>query len=235
MNPPPKHIRRVCYTKTGKVRFISHRDLARCWERSLRKAGVAVAYSQGFSPRPRIAFGLALPTGYESTAEYLDIELEPDRASAPLESFAAMVNETLPSGMCVLAVGDVSHATSLQEAVTSCIWEVRLAAGDRSAIEESIAAVLDADELLIERERKGKKVVDNIRPLITELEVRGESALCIHADLGTKPRALRPDELLRIMSISLSDRVVVRTAQLIDTELARLDPLSVDAVSVVHA
>ena len=146
-----------------------------------------------------------------------------------------MVNETLPSGMCVLAVGDVSHATSLQEAVTSCIWEVRLAAGDRSAIEESIAAVLDADELLIERERKGKKVVDNIRPLITELEVRGESALCIHADLGTKPRALRPDELLRIMSISLSDRVVVRTAQLIDTELERLDPLSVDAVSVVHA
>jgi uncharacterized protein (DUF2344 family) len=69
---------RVRFTKLGKVRFTSHRDLARIWERALRKAGVRVAYTGGFAPRPRLHFGLALPTGYESYAEYLDIDLDPD-------------------------------------------------------------------------------------------------------------------------------------------------------------
>ncbi|HVT77145.1 MAG TPA: TIGR03936 family radical SAM-associated protein, partial [Acidimicrobiales bacterium] len=63
---------RIRYTKLGKVRWISHRDIARCVERAVRRAKLPVAYSEGFSPRPRIAFGLALPTGAESSAEYLD-------------------------------------------------------------------------------------------------------------------------------------------------------------------
>ena len=57
---------RVRFTKLGKIRFLSHRDLARVWERGLRRTGVRVAYSEGFSPRPRLSFGLALSTGYES-------------------------------------------------------------------------------------------------------------------------------------------------------------------------
>ncbi len=69
---------RVRYTKLGKIRFIGHRDVARIWERSLRKASIPVLYSQGFSPHPRISFGLALPTGFESEAEYVDIYLGED-------------------------------------------------------------------------------------------------------------------------------------------------------------
>ena len=57
---------RLRYAKVGKVRWTSHRDAARIWERALRRAGLAVAYTEGFSPRPRLHFGLALPTGYES-------------------------------------------------------------------------------------------------------------------------------------------------------------------------
>ena len=66
---------RVRYAKLGKVRFTSHRDTARIWERAMRKARLPVATSAGFTPRPRLSFGLALPTGAESIAEYLDIEL----------------------------------------------------------------------------------------------------------------------------------------------------------------
>ena len=73
---------RFRYSKAGKVRFCSHRDLARVWERALRRARLPVAYSEGFSPRPKLSFGLALSTGYESVAEYVDVELmtstEPD-------------------------------------------------------------------------------------------------------------------------------------------------------------
>lgn len=67
---------RVRYAKVGKVRFLSHRDLARILERAVRRAGLPVAYSQGYSPRARLHFGLALSTGYESLAEYLDIDLD---------------------------------------------------------------------------------------------------------------------------------------------------------------
>ena len=63
---------RVRFAKVGKVRWTSHRDLARIWERAIRRVGLPVAYSQGFSPRPKVHFGLALSTGHESLAEYLD-------------------------------------------------------------------------------------------------------------------------------------------------------------------
>jgi hypothetical protein len=69
---------RARFSKLGKVRFTSHRDVARIWERALRRTGVAVAYTEGFSPRPKLSFGLALSTGYESLGEYLDISLRDD-------------------------------------------------------------------------------------------------------------------------------------------------------------
>ena len=61
---------RIRFTKLGKVRWTSHRDVARMWERAFRRAQLPVAYSAGFSPRPRVSFGLALPTGHESEADY---------------------------------------------------------------------------------------------------------------------------------------------------------------------
>ena len=80
---------RVRFSKLGKLRFLSHRDLARLWERSLRRAGVAVAYSEGFSPRPRLHFGLALSTGHESLGEYLDIDLAPGAGGRGRRTFPA--------------------------------------------------------------------------------------------------------------------------------------------------
>ena len=68
---------RIRFSKVGKIRFTSHRDVARMWERALRRSGLPVARSQGFNPRPLLAFGLALPTGAESLAEYLDVSLVP--------------------------------------------------------------------------------------------------------------------------------------------------------------
>ncbi|NDA78164.1 MAG: DUF2344 domain-containing protein, partial [Actinobacteria bacterium] len=66
---------RVSYSKLGKIRFTGHRDVARIWERTLRKAEVPVAMSTGFTPRLKMAFGLALPTGAESLVELLDVTL----------------------------------------------------------------------------------------------------------------------------------------------------------------
>jgi radical SAM-linked protein len=87
--PPPEAggvgtVVRFRFTKHGKVRFTSHRDVARLFERALRRAAVDVVYSEGFSPRPRLAFGLALPTGDESDGEYVDVRLVDEPESLPL-------------------------------------------------------------------------------------------------------------------------------------------------------
>ncbi len=85
---PPRRPRlvtrvRIRFVKLGKIRWTSHRDVARMWERAFRRVQLPVAYSAGFSPRPKVSFGLALPTGHESVAEYLDVELADQTAPSP--------------------------------------------------------------------------------------------------------------------------------------------------------
>ena len=100
---PAKRIR-VRYSVSGKVRFLSHRDVARVTERAIRRAGVPVAYTQGYSPRPKMQYGLALSTGYESTGEYIDIYLDPEREGMvdPVE-IAVALDACMPRGLDVLA------------------------------------------------------------------------------------------------------------------------------------
>ncbi|MGI9622931.1 MAG: TIGR03936 family radical SAM-associated protein, partial [Acidimicrobiales bacterium] len=119
---------RLKFTKYGKVRFASHRDIARVWERSLRVAGVPMVYSEGFSPRPRIAFGLALPTGSESDGEYIDIQLDDGRPMAfELVELPTLLSEALPPGLDVVGVALLERKTpSLQQAVTSCEWDINV-------------------------------------------------------------------------------------------------------------
>src|ERR1035437_2040458 len=81
---------RFRFSKLGKIRFTSQRDVARMWERALRRARMLLAYTEGFSPRPQLSFGLALPTGAESLAEYVDVALDPERAAAMGVDVAAL-------------------------------------------------------------------------------------------------------------------------------------------------
>src|SRR3954466_12463420 len=97
--PMSRHMTvRIRFSKLGKIRFTSHRDVARMWERALRRAAVPVAYTEGFSPHPKLSFGLALSTGHESFGEYLDIDLaEP----VDVESIPARLDPCLPIGLDV--------------------------------------------------------------------------------------------------------------------------------------
>ncbi|HLK44840.1 MAG TPA: TIGR03936 family radical SAM-associated protein, partial [Acidimicrobiales bacterium] len=79
---------RVRYRKVGRVRFTSQRDCARLFERAMRRASLPLAHSSGFSPRPLLSFGLALPTGCASLAEYLDLRLDPARTEGPVRVVA---------------------------------------------------------------------------------------------------------------------------------------------------
>src|ERR687894_2924200 len=90
---------RIRYAKRGPLRFTSHRDFARAFERAVRRAGVPVAFSQGFTPHPKISYASAAPTGVASEAEYLEIGLQ--APVDPAELIAAM-DASLSPGLDVL-------------------------------------------------------------------------------------------------------------------------------------
>ncbi len=202
---------RIRFSKHGKVRFTSHRDLARIWERALRRAGVGVAYTEGFSPRPRLSFGLALSTGHESEAEYLDVVLREAPSPSTVEQLPAQLAPVLPAGIEVQrTVALPAGADSLQQAVTSCTWHIEVADIAPPDAAAGVARALAATELALTRERKGNTVTDDVRPAIRDLRVLGpvtevvaplaprRSGLgtALEAELATQPRALRPVELV---------------------------------------
>ena len=216
---------RLRFEKLGKIRFTSHRDVARIWERALRRASLPVAYSEGFSPRPKLSFGLALSTGHESVAEYLDVEF---RDEADITALPAQLTEQLPVGIDVTAAAHLAPgAPSLQEDVTSCSWRIEVPDLGPAHAGELVSAVIAADELVVTRTRKGREVTDDLRPAILALTVIGptERGTELEAELAVHPRSVRPAELLLALSPGLEEGRVVRTAQWIWRDGARLEPL----------
>ena len=239
---------RIRYTKHGKVRFTSHRDVARIFQRVLRRAGLPVAYSQGFSPRPKIAFGLALSTGHESEAEYLDIDLDPERIDGlEMGDLPARLSNELPEGMAVTAAVIIDRRTaSLQQAVTSCTWQIDVIDIDANTVAGAVARALAAETLVVTRERKGKKVVDDLRPSVLSLDVEGlieaeeqeGSRVRLLAELATQPRALRVSELLGALDPPLIEHRVLRLHQWTANETderQRSNPLDAAASALVGA
>jgi radical SAM-linked protein len=222
-------ILRVRYAKLGKVRFTSHRDTARIWERAVRRAGLPVLTTSGFTPRPRVSFGLALPTGAESIAEYLDLDVVDGAEYGHLEELPDRLTDALPSGFQVLVVASVAPGSgSLQDVVTSVTWELTAPAGaDNAAVADSLVS---ADALPLEWERKGERRVDDVRPLIVSLATSADGATMI-AELATIGRSLRPAELATL-AFPDTDPVgvrVLRTHQWIEHDGNRREVLALPA------
>lgn len=212
---------RLRFSKIGKVRFTSHRDVARMWERALRRVGVPVKYTGGFSPRPKLSFGLALPTGHESLAEYLDVEVETEE-SPDYVSLSQRLSDALPLGVDVLGAGSVpAGSRSLQEEVTSCSWE--LVADPHHSLHPLVAETLARTTLVVTRDRKGVPVTDDVRPALLGLSVLAPGRLAI--ELANNGRGVRPSELIAAIAPDISVEKVCRTHQWIERDGARCEPL----------
>jgi radical SAM-linked protein len=224
---------RFRFSKQGRVRWTSHRDVARMWERAFRRVALPLAYSQGFSPRPRVSFGLALPTGAESVAEYLDVEVA-EGAGVDLDVLPERLGAALPVGVDVTAAAPVEPgAGSLQEVVTSCDWVVETAGLSPGRLAAAVESAMAAPSLVITRERKGQRSEQDVRPGILACEVDGTSLV---AELAAQPRALRPSELLTALGGDLVEVRVRRTSQWIQRDGAREEPLPLplDATDAPH-
>jgi radical SAM-linked protein len=169
---PPVQRLRVRYAKRGRLRFTSHRDFSRAFERAVVRARVPVAYSSGFHPHPRISYAGAAPTGAASEAEYLELGLA--RESDPAE-VATALDEALPPGLDVLQVV-VSAGGSLTELLEGSVWRSRLPGVSRVSATDAVRGFLDAGEVVVERmTKKGLRSFDS-RAAVVRLEVLPDAA-----------------------------------------------------------
>ncbi|MFI9006539.1 TIGR03936 family radical SAM-associated protein [Actinosynnema sp. NPDC053489] len=243
---------RLRYAKRGRLRFTSHRDIARTFERALRRAGVPMAYSQGFSPHPKVSWVGAAPTGVASEAEYVEVSVV-DRVDP--DALRAALDAVLPPGLDVLEVVESSGGT-LPERIEASAWRVELPGVSPEELAEAAAALMAAASVQVERLTKdGKKVVD-VRPAIVSAQVEAPPA-AHSSDAGHDARDLsqpcgilvtvvrqttptvRPDDVLSALRV-VADLVppvpakATRMAQgRLDDDGGLVDPLAPDRAAEV--
>jgi radical SAM-linked protein len=194
---------RLRYAKRGRLRFTSHRDFARAFERALRRADVPMAYSAGFTPHPKVSYVGAAPTGVASEAEYLEIGLA--RPVEPAELRAAL-DAALPDGLDVLEAVE-AHGGSLAERMHASHWRIELPGVAEGALAAAVGAFLDRDEVGVERLTKdGRRTLDARGPVVSARvsggspEAGSVDAAGVRAILDLVVRqvtpAVRPDDVL---------------------------------------
>jgi radical SAM-linked protein len=189
---------RVTFTKNGPLLYTSHLDLARIWERSLRRAGAPLVYSQGFNPRPKLHLAAALPLGHVGEAELLDVWLE---RPTSVEAFTKALVPVLPEGLAVSEVRQVVlEEPALPTQVVSAEYWVAVELPSGFDVEASIDKLLMAAEL--PQERRGKSY--DLRPLVERLWLREAAAgrAVLGMQLATRAGATaRPEAVLQALGL----------------------------------
>jgi radical SAM-linked protein len=204
---------RITFVKQGALRYTGHLDLHKLWERAARRAELPLAYSQGFHPQPKMNMAAALPLGFSSRCEVMDMKLEQD---IPLENLPTRLNSTLPSGLQVVDIQQVDErAPALQTQVLSAEYEVTLTeAVERSELKRKVDAVIESKS--IPRERRGKMY--DLRPLIEELTLTSTLPYGEGQEVGILMRLAaregatgRPEEVLDVLGIAFEGTRIERT------------------------
>jgi radical SAM-linked protein len=254
-NPAPPTVQRVRlrFAKRGRLRFLSHRDVARSFERAVRRAGVPVAHSHGFSPHPRLSWIGAAPTGTASEAEYVEIGLTRQVDPAAL---AAALDAALPDGLDMLAAA-VAEGTALADRIDASRWVVEMPGVAPADLREALAALLAQESVVVERVTpSGRRKID-VRTAIVHADVqdpasevpapssgapptppdRAEVCAILTAVVRQTTPAVRPDDVLGALDVVAGLRPpappkATRTAQgLLDHRGGLTDPLGPDRVA----
>ncbi|MGS2617542.1 TIGR03936 family radical SAM-associated protein [Micromonospora sp. LZ34] len=228
------------YAKRGPLRFTSHRDFARAFERALRRAGVPVAFSQGFTPHPKISYASAAPTGVASEAEYLEIGLREQVDPAELR---AALDAALSPGLDVLDAV-VAGGGSLADRIEASHWRIELPEVDPGVLSAAVSAFTAAGEVLVERMTKqGRRTFDARAAVIsidvvapTETPSGAVAVPCAILELVVRQvtPSVRPDDVLSGLRVvaDLEPPVpprVIRLAQgTLTAQGAIADPLEAD-------
>lgn len=176
------------YAKRGRLRFTSHRDFSRAFERAIFRARVPMAYSSGFNPHPRISYAGAAPTGAASEAEYVEIML---REVVDPAATMALLDEALPEGLDLVDVV-VSEGGSLADRLQASSWRIDIDAPAEQIV-SCVAGFLAAPEVTVERMTKRGLRTFDARPAVVSLvaEDGGVALVLRHQEL-----AVRADDVI---------------------------------------
>ncbi|MEE1928393.1 TIGR03936 family radical SAM-associated protein [Streptomyces sp. TRM 70351] len=189
---------RLRYAKRGRLRFTSHRDFQRAFERALRRAEVPMAYSAGFTPHPKVSYAGAAPTGTASEAEYLEIALTAPRDPVVLRE---LLDTSLPPGLDVVEAVE-ARTTGFAERLTASAWELRLDGVEPAEAERAVRAFLDAPAVEVQRQtKKGLRTFD-ARAAVASLRTVPAAA-----DAGSDRPGAGPCAILRLVVRHLTPAV----------------------------
>ena len=173
---------RTKYKKSGMMKYLSHLDLIRLFERAFRRAKIPMAYTQGFNPHPKVAFASPLSIGVSSQAEYFDLVLTEEIDPA---DFLSSLNQTLPQGIEILKVQyyEENKKTSLMKESALIEYQIKgelKSLNSKAELQEKTHSFMNQDSIIVEkkmkknkykkRNREKTKAVD-IRPLISSFTV----------------------------------------------------------------
>lgn len=208
-NTPTKQRLIIRFGKADALRYTSNLDLAKVWERVLRRAGLPLLYSKGFNTRPRLQLATALPLGITSDCELVDVSL---KEIIPLDdTLVERLQAVSPQGLRIHAVEEENiYTPALQTLVRSAEYRFRfLDPIDRDAVQQRIDTLFSQSSILKVTERKNRKSVADLRPLIYEVRLSDEGDLLAHMAAGEQGN-LRPDDLLAELSLNHLARTVHR-------------------------
>jgi radical SAM-linked protein len=204
---------RITFSKTGALIYVSNLDLYTIWERAARRAGLSLAYSQGFHPQPKIQLASPLPLGFSSRCEVADLRLGEEMNPGEFAALAARLQAALPVGIGVIGIEHVDPAgPALPSQVIAADYEISLKGSvDCRELHGRIKDLLASAAL--PRQRRGKSY--DLRPLIESLDLPSDQS-------DAQPRLLlrlsaregatgRPEEVLDELGIRFEDARVERT------------------------
>jgi len=209
---------RITFAKQDALRYTGHLDLHKLWERAARRAELPLAYSQGFHPQPKMNIAAALPLGFSSRCEMIDMRLEHE---IPLDGLQEKLQQTLPTGIQVSNIESVDErAPALQTQVASVEYEVTLTeAVDGSDLKRKVESVMGSESII--RERRGKTY--DLRPLVEELKILESNGLPLVQEQASALQKIfmklaardgatgRPEEVLDVLGIAFEGTRIERT------------------------
>ncbi|MGC8780416.1 MAG: TIGR03936 family radical SAM-associated protein [Anaerolineae bacterium] len=214
---------RVTFATDDSVKYVGHLDMARAWERAIRRARLPLAYSQGFNPQPRLHFAAALPVGFTAEAELVDVFLNEELDPA---DFLARLGPALPAGIRLIAARPVPREwPALQAVVCGARYRIEVETDEPDAAFADRLAGFMARPTAWRERRRGQTISRyDLRPLIESLIYTGPCELgqSFEADVRIEPAATgRPDELLAELGYETALRRIIRLEIKLDTERGR--------------
>ncbi|WP_228389145.1 TIGR03936 family radical SAM-associated protein [Cumulibacter manganitolerans] len=235
--PPPPVVQRlwIRYTKVGRLRFMSHRDYTRVFERAVRRAQLPVGFSAGFTPHPKISWVGAAPTGVASEAEYLELGLSAEVAP---DDVRRRLDESLPPDLDILEVVP-ARGKSLADRVSASQWRFTFPGLDPQVLAEAVRAISDAGSVIVERlTQTGRKQVDVGAAWATADVVAGDGCAILTAIVRQAIPVVRPDDVYAALRdvaglVPPQPPSALRLAQgALDDTGRLLDPLGVDSAAI---